>query len=68
LPTTYIKLIKNKLRIKLYTWIKSIFLGEVDKEFKKPLPHHKKFGNKKAQIERIDKKRIEEQKQMKSGF
>ncbi len=58
----------RKLFIKLNNWIKGIVLGEVDKEFDKPFPHHKKFGDKKTQIERIKQKRETEQNQMSRGI
>lgn len=38
----------RKLFVKLNSWIRGFILGNVDKEFDKPFPYHKRFGNKKA--------------------
>ena len=42
---------------RLNSWFRTIFLDDVDKEYEKPFPHHKKFGSVKKHGD-IKEKRI----------
>ena len=57
-----------KILKRINNWFRDIVLDDVDKEYEKPLPYHKGFGDKKAQIERIKQKRETEQNQMSRGL
>lgn len=45
----------------LNSWFRDLILDDVDKQYDKPLPYHKKFGSKKDPVERIEE-RFDEQK------
>ena len=52
---------------KLNTWIRNFMLDDVDKDYGKILPHHKKFGSKKDPVDRIEKRFDQQKRHSKHG-
>ncbi|NRA92363.1 MAG: hypothetical protein HRU26_06695 [Psychroserpens sp.] len=53
---------------KIERFFKNIFLDEVDKDYGKVLPYHRKFGSVERQKRDIQQKRNREQHEQSRGF
>lgn len=53
---------------RLNNFFRNLLLNDVDKDYGKPLPYHRKFGSVTRQKNDIKQKRVREQNEQSRGF